>query len=213
MDNSRYIPSYVPSTTVRRSYPISTTYPRIVPPVIPSQQQQQQNYQTSGGHPAQSRPPHYQQTNNQYGNNDDSLNLRMSVHPNNEYESYNNSSNYGQSQNQAVNRGLTYAINGQNNAYPPPGKKGRVKIIDHNRQTPSTAGNGYISGRDSYNSTNEHAHSHHNHTADSNKSEQKSKPSVSNQHRDHGNENKFGYQGNNFNIHEYLYGLSGPDPG
>lgn len=175
MHNSRYIPT----TTGHLNYPTSTYNQRIGPPVIYSQQQP--NYQINGDH-----PPYYEQTNNQY-------------------ESYNNIPNYGQSHPQTINRGMTYSVNGQRHPAPP-GQKRRVKIIDHSRQTLSTAGTGFLSDRTGYNSTNEQPYS----TSDLNKSQQKSRQSVSNQNRV---ENRFGYTGNNFNIHDYLYGQSQPDPG
>ncbi len=189
--NSRYIPSYVPLATAPRNYPLST------------------NHQTPGGGLPQSGPPSYQQTNNQYGNNTNSnngLNVPMNYHPNNEYESYNNMPNYNQSQQQPANRGLTYSTNGQNNppVPPPPGQKRRVKIIDHNRHTPSTVVTDYPSSRQSHDSN-----TYYNPTSDL----KNSKPSVSNQYHDHADENRFGYTGNNTNIHEYLYGNSAPDPG
>jgi len=180
MPNSRSIPI----ATVRRNYPIPTQYQRTGPPVIYSQQQP--NYQIYEDRPTQSGPSYYEQTNNQY-------------------ESYNNRPNYGQPNPQVINRGLTYSVNGQSHPAPR-GQKRRVQIIDHNRQTPSTAGNGFISDRSSYNSTNGQPYS----TSDFNKSEQKSQQFVSNQHR---NENKFGYTGNNFNIHEFLYGQPQTDSG
>lgn len=202
MYNSRYIPSYVPSTTARRNYSMPSNQQRIIPPYV-SSQQSQQTYQVPNERVTQSGPPYYQQTNN-------------------EYESYNNNNmpNYNRSQNQKVNRGLTYATNGQNyQSHPPgqnnqphlapPGKKRRVQIIDQNRQTPSTVGNGFISSRNGYNST--HGQSYP--TSDLPKSQQRTGPIQFNQNRDHTDENKFGYQPNNTNIHEYLYGTSEPDPG
>jgi hypothetical protein len=169
--NSQYNPSYVPSSTIRRNYPISSNQP----PTI-SSQQQQQNYQIpEGERPTQSGPSYYQQTNNQYGNNN--------IHSDNEYKSY-KKSNYDQSQHQKVNRGLTYATNGQNNP-PPPGQNRRVQIIDHNNHNPTNGHSFPIS-------------------------QQKSK---SNQNRNHPEKNLFGYTGNNFNIHDFLYGDPGPDPG
>jgi hypothetical protein len=186
MANSRYIPSYVPSTTNRRNYGVLGSYP----------------------------PPgasYYQQPNNQYGNNpkpDDGLNLTISVHPGNEY---NDMVNYGPSQHQMSNRGLTYATKGQKKLPPPPDHKRRVKIIDHNHHTPTTMASDYAPGRQSHNSTHENSHSRQNHTSELNRSQPKSKPSVPNQHSD---EYRLpGYTGNNFNIHDYIYGPGDPDLG
>ncbi len=197
--NSRYIPSYVPSTAVRQNYPILT------------------NYQPPGVRATQSGPPYHQQQNNPYRNNpkpDDGLNLTISVHPNNEYEPYNNHMpNYGPSQQPISNRGLTYSTPAQSNHPPPPplDQKRRVKIIDHNRHTPSTMQNDYGTGRQSHNSTHEPPVSRQDHTSELNRSQQKSKPSTSNHHVD--DHRRVSRMGNQFNIHEYLYGLAEPDPG
>lgn len=194
MYNSRYIPS----TTVRRNYPAPSYQRRVVPPTyIPSEQQ---NNQMSDQRISQSGPPYYQQSNEQYGNN----NNDDGFDSNNDYESYNNNnnnmSNYNRSQQTMGNRGLTYATNGQHN--PPQGQRRRVQIIDQNRQTPSTVNNGHISDRDSHNSTYRQSYP----TPEVPKPQPKSKTN-------HVEENRFGYQPNNTNIHEYLYGLSAPDPG
>ncbi|CAF4621421.1 unnamed protein product [Rotaria sp. Silwood1] len=210
MYNSRYIPAYVPSTNVRRNYPLSTNYPRVGPVVIP--QHQQKNYQTLGD---QSGPPYYQQTNNLYGNHnnpEDGLNLTISLHPNTEHEFYNDNTNYGPSKTQMVNRGLTYATNTQNN-HPPVNQKRRVQIIDLNRQTPSTVINENFSEINSRNSNYAPSYSHYTHTPEPHRSQQKSKTPISSQHHDHLDESKHGNDGNNFKIHEYLYGLAAPDPG
>ncbi len=80
-------------------------------------------------------------------------------------------------------------------------KQKRVQIIDHNRRTPSTD---YVSERDS----------HEPYTPEFNQNQEKLKP-----RRDHMDDNKSNAthestkQTNNFKIHEYLYGLSAPDPG
>ncbi|CAF2970611.1 unnamed protein product [Rotaria sp. Silwood2] len=211
MYNSRYTPSYVPSTNIRRNYPVSTSYPRAGPTIIPSQQ----NYQTLGDHSAQSGPPYHQKPNSLYGvhtNSEDGLNLTISVHPNNEYESYNDTTNHGQSKTQMVNRGLTYATNNQNN-HPPINQKRRVQIIDHNRQTPSTVINENLSERNSRNSNFAPSYTHYTHTPDPHKSQQKSKTPISSQYYEHSDESKHGNDGNNLNVHDYLYGLSAPDPG
>jgi hypothetical protein len=101
----------------------------------------------------------------------------------------------GHSNQQIDNRGLNH---------PQPVQK-RVQIIDHNRQTPSTD---YIPGRDSRNSYN------NNYTPDLNQTQPKPKL-----RHDHMDDNKSDstfpsvQRPNNFKIHEYLYGLSAPDPG
>lgn len=89
---------------------------------------------------------------------------------------------------------------------PPPPIQKRVQIIDHNRQTPSTD---YISGRDSHNSSPRENNSPEiNHT----------QPKIK-QRRNQADDNKSDSTSsspprpNNFNIHEYLYGLAQPDPG
>jgi hypothetical protein len=218
LQNTSYNSRYIPSTTIPRNYPMSMNYQRTVPPTIPLQQQ---NYQTSGGRTTQSIPPYYQQSNNI--NPDDGLNSTTNVHPNYEYESQTNSYNYGQSNHPKVNRGLTYATNNQTYSQPPPSQKRRVQIIDHSRHTPSTVTNGYTSDRNSRNSNQAHLYSQQNHTPDANRSylnrtppdqhrsQPKSRQSVTHQHRDHNDESRFGYSGNNTNIHEYLYGTTESD--
>lgn len=69
----------------------------------------------------------------------------------------------------------------------------RVQIIDHNRQTPSSE---YISERESQNSY-------------SPDTQRKMKPHDNKSDSTHGSAQR----ANNFNIHDYLYGLSAPDPG
>ena len=92
-----------------------------------------------------------------------------------------------------VNRQTTYSTPAPSSRSQASTQQRRVQITDRNNHQPtSTAINNHTSGRNSYNSN-------HNQT--------KSKSSGTNQ------ENRFGYTGNNFNIHEYLYGLSAPDPG
>jgi hypothetical protein len=210
LNNTRYNSRYMPSTTIPRVYPRSSN--------------QQQYYQTPGGRSTQT---YHQQSYNQYGNNlnpDDGLNLTISLHPRNEHESHTNTYNYNQSNHHTINRGLTYATNGQNNSHPPPPQKRRVQIVDHNRHTPSTVANDYASDRNSRNSNNAHLYSHqnqtpdahkfrHNQTPDRNRSQEKSQPSVSNQHHDYNDESRFNNTGNNTSIHEYLYGLGEPDQG
>ncbi|CAF0780852.1 unnamed protein product [Rotaria sordida] len=209
--NSRYIPSYVPSTNIRRNYPLSTNYSRVGPVIM---SQQQQNYQSLGNLSMQSGPSYYQQTNSLYGdytNPEDGLNLTISVHPNNGYESYDKNSNYGQSKQQMFNRSLTYSKNSQKNR-PPINQKRHVQIIDHNRQTPSTVINENISERNSRVS-NAASYTHYTHTPDPYKSQTKSKTPLSSQHHDQTDESKHSHDGNNFKVHDYLYGLSVPDPG
>lgn len=69
----------------------------------------------------------------------------------------------------------------------------RVQIIDHNRRTPSTD---YISERESQNSYSPNTHR---------------KPKVYDNKS--GSTNGSPQRTNNFKIHDYLYGLSAPDPG
>ena len=72
----------------------------------------------------------------------------------------------------------------------------RVQIVDHNRQTSSVD---YISERESHNS----------YSPETNSATQKPRS-----RRDTHDDNKSdSTRSNNFNIHEYLYGLSAPDPG
>ncbi|CAF0764420.1 unnamed protein product [Rotaria sordida] len=187
--NSRYIPSYVPSTNIRRNYPLSTNYSRVGPVIM---SQQQQNYQSLGNLSMQSGPSYYQQTNSLYGdytNPEDGLNLTISVHPNNGYESYDKNSNYGQSKQQMFNRSLTYSKNSQKNR-PPINQKRHVQIIDHNRQTPSTVINENISERNSRVS-NAASYTHYTHTPDPYKSQTKSKTPLSSQHHDQTDESSY----------------------
>jgi len=72
----------------------------------------------------------------------------------------------------------------------------RVQIIDHNRQTPSVD---YMSGRDSHDS----------YTPDFNQNQHKSKSYDNKSNSTH----RSVQHTKNFNIHDYLYGLSAPDPG
>lgn len=86
---------------------------------------------------------------------------------------------------------------GTNNPPPPhQSNQKRVQIVDHNRQTPSVD---YISERESHNS----------YSPDLNSSGQKTRS-----RRDVHDDNKSdSTRANNFNVHDYLYGLSAPDPG
>lgn len=161
----------------------------------------------AGGAEAQSGPAYAEQNDEQY-----------KTPRNNQHESYhNNKPHQHQSQQQPANRGLTYATNASHHHPPPPpqpssqfNKKRRVQIVDHNRQTPSTSHNDYASGRQSHNSTNGHSVAHRTPTSEMNRS----KPAVSHSHNDHPDDNRHSHQtGQNSNIHEYLYGLSAPDPG
>jgi hypothetical protein len=161
----------------------------VSPPPAPLQHQ---SYQIPEARATQSRPVHYQPPNNLYAS---------SRHPNNQYQSYTN--------NEDINRQMTYSTNGQNNPPPTSTQKRRVQIID---QTPSTSTNDYASGSNSYIPKNLHSNFHH-HKPDMNMTQPKSKSSVLNQQPDHVEENRFGYDGGHFNLHEYLYGLSEPNPG
>ena len=81
----------------------------------------------------------------------------------------------------------------------PPAQK-RVQIVDHNRQTPSSE---YISERESQNS----------YSPDT----KQRAPQARREHPppDHKSESNHGsaQRTNNLNVHDYLYGLSAPDPG
>ena len=84
---------------------------------------------------------------------------------------------------------------------PPQSVQKRVQIIDHNRQTPSVD---YISERDSHNS----------YTPDFNPSPPKPKPRREPTEDNRSDSTLRSMQrNNNFKIHDYLYGLSAPDPG
>ena len=210
--NSRYIPPYGAPTIGRPNYPISTNYQRQGPIIIPYSQH---NFLTQGDRSVLSGPPYYQPGNNQRNNNnhsDDSLNLTISVHPNSEYDTDNDLSKYSQLKHETMNRGLTYATNNQNNRYPPAQKR-RVQIVDHHRQTPSTVVNDIISERTSHNSNKVLSYSHYNRTPDPHQSQQKSKLSVPNKYHNRVDDKNVSHSGNNFNVHEYLYGLATPEPG
>ncbi len=189
LHNSRYIS---PLTTPR-NYSMSTNHQPLAPPPALLQHQ---NYQIPVARVTQSRSVHYQPPNNLY---------TSSRHPNNQYQSYTNN----QSNNEDINRQVTYSTNGQNNRPPTSTQKRRVKIID---QTTSTSTNDYASGSNGYSSKNVRSNFDHP-KPDINKTQPKSKSSVLNQQPDHVEENRFGYDGGHFNLHEYLYGLAEPNPG
>ena len=158
---------------------------RYVPPTTNRRSYPQPNNQKPAGYFKQSTPP--QQSIDE--NYDFSYNMNpddMPIQPRN-----NNNNGH-------TNQGL--------NHLPAPVQK-RVQIIDHNRQTPSTE---HMSGRDSQNS-----YSHNNYSSQLNQIQpQKPKP----RHEpvdDNKSDSTFPsiQRPNNFKIHEYLYGLSAPDPG
>lgn len=202
MYNSRYIPSYAPSTSVRRNYPLSTGYQRQAAVVIP------QNYQTNLDRSLQ--------PNNQFGYNgsvEDGLNLTISLHPNNELDNFtDHNASYAPAKSHMINRGLTYAAHNQNQI-PAGNQKRRVQIVDHNRQSPATTINENMSERHSRNSNPGLHHSHSNRTPDSHKGHPKSKTPLSHHTRDHSDDNKQSHDPNNVSVHDYLYGLAAPDPG
>ncbi|CAF3475905.1 unnamed protein product [Rotaria socialis] len=210
MYNSRYIPSYVPSTSVRRNnYPIPTNYQRVAPIAG------LQNYQTNLDHSLPTGVP-YPSANNQHGltgSTEDGLNLTISLHPTNENDVRHDNTNYPTPRNHMANRGLTYAANNQNN-HSVSNQKRRVQIVDHNRQSPATAIIDNMSERNSRNSNHAATYAYFNRTPDSHKAQQqKSKTPSSNHHLDHSDETKHGHDNNSVTIHDYLYGLSAPDPG
>ena len=118
--------------------------------------------------------------------------------------------NYGQAQHPIGNRGLTYATNPPQPA-PHSDHKRRVKIIDHNRHTPSTTTNDYATGRQSHNSTYEPPIPRQNPTSERTRSQQKTKPPSSNHSGD--DHRRSIYAANNISNHEFLYGPSDTDPG
>ena len=237
MQNTAYNSRYIPSTTIPRNYPIPMNYQRTVPPTISLQQQ---NYQTTGGRSTQSIPHYYQQSNNinpddglnsatnvhpnyEYESQTNSYNYGQSNHPKVNRGLTYATNNQTHSQAPPPSQ-KPYATNNQTYSQAPlSSQKRRVQIIDHNRHTPSTVTNGYTSDRNSRNSNQAHLYSHQNHTPDVNRShhnrtpqdqyrpQPKSRQSVTHQHRDHNDENRFGYSGNNTNIHEYLYGTTESD--
>lgn len=127
-------------------------------------------------------------------------------------ESFNDRLAHNQQNYPVTNRGSTYATNPPNN-YVTPNQKRRVQIVDHNRQTPSTTINDNMSGVMSRNSNNAPSYTHYNRTPDPRQSQQKSKTYASYHNHDPLDDNKPRPNGDNQNIHEYLYGLSVPDPG
>ncbi|CAF2159440.1 unnamed protein product [Rotaria magnacalcarata] len=210
MYNSRYIPAYVPSTSVRRNnYPIPINYQRVAP-IIGSQ-----NYQKNLDRSLPTGIP-YPSVNNQHGltgSIEDGLNLTISLHPNNDNDVRHDNTNYPTPRNHMANRGLTYAANNQNN-HSVSNQKRRVQIVDHNRQSPATTIIDNMSERNSRNSNHAATYAHYSRTPDSHKAQQrKSKTPSSNHHLDHSDETKHGHDNNNVTIHDYLYGLSAPDPG
>jgi hypothetical protein len=88
--------------------------------------------------------------------------------------------------------------------YPPPSQpiQKRVQIIDHNHQTSSTD---HMSGRESHDSF----------TPDVNQNrQQKPKPRRNTIEENRSDlTHRPAQRTNNFKVHEYLYGLSAPDPG
>jgi len=117
--NPRFVPSYIPPTTVRQNYPLPVNYQSNLP-------QQQQTYQSSDGRLIQSGPPYYGQTNyNTNSMNDQNLTFTL---PTNNNEQFSNG--------QMVNRGLTYATNHQQAST---GQRRRVQIADqHHYQSNPT---------------------------------------------------------------------------
>jgi hypothetical protein len=111
---------------------------------------------------------------------------------------------------QARNNGYhnQHIDNRELNYHPPPSQpiQKRVQIVEHNRQIPSTD---YISGKNSPSSS-----SPNNHSRESNQFQQRSPPRHHHidEHKPDGTNTSI-QRSNNFNIHDYLYGLSAPDPG
>ncbi|CAF0982627.1 unnamed protein product [Adineta steineri] len=215
--NSRYAPIHVPSAVPHSDYSTLSHYPVIISATIVPQQQNSQipieqrtaqsrsfNYQPPNNLHQDNTKPHnsVNLTNNQYQNSikpHSSVNITNNEHQSRIYDSHNH-----QPINKIVNREITYPTNIQNNLPRPSTQKRRVQVVDYSRQTPSTSINEYMTGRNS---------SIPNRVPDTNKTQSKSKSFVSNTPRDHNEENRFGYTGNYVNVHEYLYGLSAPDPG
>jgi hypothetical protein len=188
MYNSRY----VPPNSNRRTYPQPTN-------------------QKPGERSMQTGPPLSQS----YQQSVDDPDYTFNINSNDQYDMPTQPHNNGYANQQIDNRGLNHPQphhNGHSNQqidnrglnHPQPVQK-RVQIIDHNRQTPSTD---YIPARDSRNSYN------NNYTPDLNQTQPKPKL-----RHDHMDDNKSDstfpsvQRPNNFKIHEYLYGLSAPDPG
>ncbi|CAF4721427.1 unnamed protein product [Rotaria sp. Silwood1] len=157
--------------------------------------------------PAGPPPPppalqNHQHSKDQY-NEKSNVNLDLTVYHNshNEYNMPIQPRNNGYTNLQIDNRTL-------NHPPPPPPQpiQKRVQIIDHNRQTPSTD---YMSGRESHNSS-----PYNNHSPESTQNQQKFKPRH---HQNDDNKSDSIHsnvpRSNNFNVHEYLYGLAVPDPG
>ena len=136
--------------------------------------------------PTNQKPGPHQQSYQQL--NDDNYDFTFNANSNDPYD-------MSITPRQNDNRGLNH---------PQPTTQKRVQIIDHNRQTPSTD---HLSGRDSHNS-------YQNYTPEIHQTQQKPKS-----RHDYIDDNKSDgtfpsvQRPNNFKIHEYLYGLSAPDPG
>ncbi|CAF3173883.1 unnamed protein product [Rotaria sp. Silwood2] len=193
-NNTTYNPRYVPPPTNHRNHP-----------QIKNQQPQRRSIPAGPPPPPPPlplAPQTYQNSKDQYQSNENSnvdLDSTIIHNPHYEHNMPMQPRNNGYSNQQIDNRGSNY---------PPPPQpiQKRVQIIDHNRQTPSTD---YMSGRESRNSS-----PYNDHSPESNQNQQKFKPRR-NQTDDNKSDsiNLNGQRSNNFNVHEYLYGLSAPDPG
>ncbi|CAF0926124.1 unnamed protein product [Rotaria sordida] len=130
------------------------------------------------------------------------VNHDLTINHNSQNDEYNipiqPRNNNGYSNQQIDNRNLNYPS-------PPQPIQKRVQIIDHNRQTPSTD---IISGRESHNSS---PYNNNYHSPEINQNHQKFK-SRRNQNDDNKSDSNV-QRSHNFNVHEYLYGLSAPHPG
>ena len=161
------------------------------------------------GPPSPQTYPYSKDSHRHNENNNSHLDYTSNNNLNNEYDLPTVPRHNDYSNQQIDHRGmLTYPSSSPPPPPHPPVQK-RVQIIDHNRRTPSTD---YLSGRDSPNSP--YYNNHSNHSLETNQNQSKPRPR---RYYVEDNKSDSSYLNNqrshNFNIHEYLYGLSAPDPG
>jgi hypothetical protein len=250
MSNTVYQARYNPQLGVQNFYGLPVNYQRTASRPIPSsfveqplKVQQQPFYSSSTlmDDTTRSNPLFYQPSpidnHVKKSGADDGLNLTISLHPSNEYEtntqSYPNRVDHEQVRNSTLNRASTPVVDDTKNSpstnqltsLPVPTQKRRVQIVEHNRQTPSVLINDHTQSRISRNSNMTPAYSTRNLTPEVTSSHGKHKPTTVSTQRSESVQGKSSMShhrrelhedhryGNNLSIHDYLYGCAVPDPG